>query len=485
MMFSFFGPAKVAELVDALDLGSSRETCESSSLSFRTNQVLLYRGEFMQVSVETKEGLERQIRVEIPSDDFQKALDAKLQSASKTVRMDGFRKGKVPMDVVKQKYGADLQQEVASDMVKSTLFEAIDQVSLKPASMPNVAIETVEDGKDFTYSATFEVIPEVEVKSLDGLEIEQITADIKEEDIDKMVEQLREQHKDWVEADRASKAGDQVNLDFDGSIDGEPLEGGKADGFDLELGSGNMIPGFEDGIMGMKAGEEKEISLKFPEEYHHQEIAGKDVIFKIKVHTVKEGQLPELNEEFFKKFNVESGGVDALRDMVKNNLSRQLNGKIKSENKQAVLQKLAEINEVDIPKAFIKDEIERMKQRMFQGQPGMNEQMGDMGEQFDELFREQAEKSVKSALLMSEVMQQNDIKADDDSVKALVEDMSKDYDDSEEFVKYYYSDEKRLEEIRNIATEDKIYEYLLGQCKVKSVSKSYDDIMNPQTEEEK
>lgn len=437
----------------------------------------------MQVSVETKEGLERQIRVEIPGDDFQKAFDQKLQHASKTVRMDGFRKGKVPLNVVKQKYGPDIEQEVASDLVKSTLFEAIDQVSLKPASMPNVAIEPVKEGQAFIYSATFEVIPEVEVKPLDGIEIEQVKADIADTDVDKMIEQLRKQHQVFEEVDRACENGDQVNIDFDGSIDGEPLEGGKAEKFDLDLGTGNMIPGFEEGIVGMKAGDEKDITLTFPENYHHQEIAGKEVIFKIKVHTVKAGKLPELDEEFAKKFNVEEGGVEALRKMVKDNLNRQLTAKLKNDNKQVVLQKLSEINEVDVPKAFVKDEIERMKKRMFQGQPGM-EQMGDMGEQFDELFREQAEKSVKSALLMSEVMQQNDIKADDDAVKALLEDMAKDYDDSEEFIQWYHSDEKRLEEIRNIATEDKIYDFLLAQCKIKSVSKSYDEIMNPKAAEE-
>lgn len=434
----------------------------------------------MQVSVETKTGLERTLRIEIPVDTFQSEIEKRLNEMAPKVKLDGFRQGKVPKNVVRQKFGKDICHEAANKLVQETLFKAIDQESLKPAALPSVEYVTVEENKPFIYTATFEVLPDITLVELDGVEVEQYSADVTEEDLEKTIKKLREQHADWTVVERACANGDRVKIDFDGKIGDEPLEGGQAEGFDLELGAKSMIPGFEEGIVGAKAGDELTLNLKFPEEYHHNEIAGKDVTFAIKVHQVEAADLPELDAELAKKLGVESGDVEELKDKIKKNMLRQLEQQLKGKNKNAVFDKITELNSVTLPQAFVNEEIRRMKNQMFGGQ---KELAANLDKLPNELFSEQAEKNVRTGLVLSEVVSKYDLKADDERVKQHIEDAASDYQDPEEFVQYYYSDKDRLSQVENIVLEDIIVEKLLASAKVTTTVMTFDEVMNPKAEE--
>ena len=257
----------------------------------------------MQVSVETTSGLERRLIVGVPSSRVDSAVDSRLQEAAKTVKLNGFRPGKVPMRVIRQRFGQSVRMEVLGQVMNDSFYEAIQQQGLKPAGRPEIEPKSLDEGKDIEFVATFEVFPEIELKDYSSIEVKKPVAEITTADIDEMIENLRTQRASWEVAERAAAEGDQVNIDFAGTKNGEEFEGGKAEGTDLELGSGRMIPGFEDGIVGMTAGEEKVVALTFPEDYHSEELKGAAVEFKIKVNAVKERKLPELDDEFFKGFS--------------------------------------------------------------------------------------------------------------------------------------------------------------------------------------
>jgi len=432
----------------------------------------------MQVSLETLDGLQRSLQIELPNERLSSAYEAKITEMLPRVRIDGFRQGKVPARVVKQKYGQELLYDVANELVRETLFKAIEQESLKPAGMPAIDIVQLSESKAFIYKANFEILPDVDVKSLKGEAVEQYSATVTDADFDKAMQSLQKQHQTWEDVDRASADGDQVVIDFDGSIDGESLAGGQAEGFDLVLGSNSMIPGFEDGIKGAKAGEDKEITVTFPEDYHAQELAGKEAKFAIKVHKVQQANLPELNDELAKKFGEDS--IDSFKESVKSNLNRQLTEKVKSKNKDAVFAKLAEINDVTIPAVMINEEIQRMKQQAF----GQNEHFKDKLDSLpNELFADQAQKSVKLGLLLSEFIKANNISASADEVKAKVEEIAAQYDKPDEFVKYYYADQERLSGIENLVLEQKAFEQLVADANVTETALSFDEIMQPEQQQ--
>lgn len=432
----------------------------------------------MQVTVESTEGLERKMRVVVPSEQFESQVKEKLKQTAQRVRINGFRPGKVPVREVKRRYGEGIRQEVSSELIQSTYGEALQKEEINPAGMPQIEEVKIEEGQDMEYTAVFEVFPEVEVAGLEKIQVERLSSEVTDEDLDKMVETLREQHTEYVETDRASADKDKVNLDFEGFVDDEAFEGGKAEGHDIVVGSGTMIPGFEEGLVGLKAGEETDLEVTFPEQYQAENLAGKAAVFKIKINTVSEPQLPELGDEFFKKFDVQEGGLDAFKDEVRMNMTRELDSAIKAKVKNQVMDGLAEQNELLLPKALIDQEVNRMRQEAVQRFGG--------GNQLDpsllpaEMFSDQAEKRVKLGLLVNAIVEKNELTVDADKVKENIETMASSYEDPEQVVNFYYSNEQQLNQIQSMVLEEQVIDFILESAEVTEKSVGYEEAVKPE-----
>lgn len=433
----------------------------------------------MQVSLETTQGLERRLTITLPADSVEEQVKKRLREISKTTRIDGFRKGKVPVSVIEKRFGQSAFAEVAQEQMQQNYIQAIIQEKVNPAGAPYFEPKSLERGKDLEFTATFEVFPEVEVAAVEKIEVERPVAEVTDADLDNMMDTLRKQQATWQESDAAAEEGNKVNLNFNGKVDGEEFEGGKAENFDLELGQGRMIPGFEDGIFGKKAGEEFTIKVTFPAEYHAENLKGKDAEFDIVLNKVESQLLPELNDEFVEKFGVKEGGVDALKTEVKNNMERELGQALKAKVKEQVIKGLLAANKIDIPKALVDQEVEALRKQAMQrfgGQVDAN----NMPELPAELFEQQAKDRVATGLLLGEFIKSNEIKADDAKVKEIIETQASAYEDPSEVVDHYYGNEQLLENIRNLAVEDQAIELILEKAKVTDNSVSFDEIMNPQ-----
>ncbi|AOT09432.1 trigger factor [Pseudoalteromonas luteoviolacea] len=431
----------------------------------------------MQVSVETTQGLERRLTITVPAENVETEVKKRLQQLSKTQRIDGFRPGKVPVSVINKRYGAAVRQEVAGDLMQRNYIEAIVSEKINPAGAPSFAPKALEAGKDLEFEATFEVYPEVEIKDLDKVAVEKPVVEVTEDDLANMLETLRKQHATWTEVDAAAGENDRVTVDFLGTVDGEEFEGGKAEDFPLELGQGRMIPGFEDGIVGKKAGEEVVADVTFPEEYHAENLKGKPAQFTITVKKVEVQELPELSDEFATKFGVAEGGVDALKEEVKKNMTRELDQAVKAQVKDQAIKGLLDTNEVEVPKALIDQEIDALRQQAAQRFGGDAKNMPELPA---ELFHEQAVTRVKTGLLLGEVIKANDIKVDDAKVESLIETVASAYEDPSEVVNYYKENDQLMQQMRNVAMEEQAVEAVLSSATVTDVEKSFDDIMNPQ-----
>ncbi len=431
----------------------------------------------MQVSVETTQGLERRLTITVPSEKVETEVKKRLQQLSKTQRIDGFRPGKVPVSIITKRFGPAVRQEVAGDLMQRNYIEAIVSEKINPAGAPTFAPKSLEEGKDLEFVATFEVFPEVEVQGLDKIKIEKPVVEVTDADLDNMLETLRKQHATWKESDAAAGEKDRVTIDFVGTIDGEEFEGGKAEGFPLELGQGRMIPGFEDGIAGKKAGEEVVADVTFPEEYHAENLKGKAAQFTITVKKVEVQELPELNDEFVTLFGITEGGVDALKEEVKKNMSRELNQAVKAKVKEQAIEGLLANNEIDVPKSLIDQEIDALRQQAAQRFGGNAQNMPQLPA---ELFQDQAVKRVKTGLLLGEVIKAGEIKADEAKVIELIETVASAYEDPSEVVEYYKANEQLMQQMRNVALEEQAVEAILEKADVTDVAKAFDDIMNPQ-----
>ena len=429
----------------------------------------------MQVSVETLAGLERKLVIDIPASDVEQEIAKRLQDVSRTARIDGFRKGKIPMRVIKQRYGKGVRQEVLGEQMQQSFVKAVTQEKLNPAGMPNVVPVVDEAGKDFQFSATFEIYPEVKIEGLEAIEVEQLSAAVTDTDMDTMVDVLRKQQASFTETADAAKDGDRVKLDFDGYVDGAAFDGGKAEGHSLTLGSKTMIPGFEDQVIGMKAGDEGTIKVIFPADYQSEELKGKDAEFKIKVTTVEVSELPELNEEFFKKFGVEADSEETFRSEVRKNMERELKQAIQRQNKNQVLDGLVKTNEIDVPSALVDQEIQRLEEQAFQQFGGGQEFKPGMLPR--ELFVEQAERRVKLGLLINASIEQFEIKADDAKVEALIEDMASTYQDPEQVKEFYKGNKEQRAQLEALALEEQVVDLILDKAKVNEKESSYDEVI--------
>ena len=438
----------------------------------------------MQVTSEAVSGVARRLNVSVPTSRVNEQFEARLKRTAKTAKINGFRPGKVPLNVVRREYGASIYQEVVNDVIRDTVFEAIQQEKINAVGMPN--IDKVENKDDaLVYQATVEVYPEVEVNAFDALEIERKKSEVNDKDVDQMIENLQKQRASWTETKGMAKKDMQVTFDFEGTVDGEKFEGGTAEDFKLVLGSGRMIPGFEDGIVGMKKGEEKVIDVTFPEDYQAENLAGKAAQFKITVKLVEKQKLPEIDAEFLKIFGLtEEEGVEKLKADVRKNMEREVMNGLRNQVKAATFDALVAANEVEVPAAMLSQEIDRQRQQMIQQ---FTQQFGAQGAQAfdssmlpDDLFKEQAEKAVKLGVLVSKVLADAKIEVDPARVEAYINDMASSYEDPTEVIEYFKNDKQQRAQIEAVVLEDQIVDHILAAAKVTDTDVSYEELLKEQ-----
>ena len=437
----------------------------------------------MQVSVESPSNLGRKLTISVPSEKIESAILVRVQELTKKVKVDGFRPGKVPAKVVEQKFGAGIREEITRDMLQSSLFDAIKEKDLKPAGQPLVEPGEMKAGQNFEFTATFDVFPEIEITEIPGTEVEQYNATVAQSDIDATVKKLQEQNRTWKDVERSAANGDKVIIDFDGYKNGEAFDGGKSENFELELGSGSMIPGFESQIEGMNPSEEKDLEITFPEDYGHKDLAGQDVVFKIKLHTVRESALPEIDADFVKQFDVEDGSVEAFLADVKKNMERELAKALVSMNKDKVFEAFLACNACDVPKALMDNEIKGLKEDMIRRVFG-NQQVdpSKLPNLPDDMFIEQAKKRVQLGLAFSEYVKLHDLKAEAGRVDEALQTLAQSYDKPQELLDWYRASKERMENIESSVLEEVAVEKMLESAKQVLVEKDYDAVMNPKPE---
>ncbi|KPY27200.1 Trigger factor [Pseudomonas coronafaciens pv. porri] len=433
------------------------------------------RGISMQVSVENTSALERRMTIGVPAERIETEVNKRLQQTARKAKIPGFRPGKVPMSVIRQRYEDGARQEALGDLIQATFYEAVVEQKLNPAGAPAVEPKSFEKGKDLEYVATFEVFPEFTVAGFDTIAVERLSADVADSDLDNMLEVLRKQNVRFEVTDRAAQNEDQLNIDFVGKVDGEVFAGGSATATQLVLGSGRMIPGFEDGLVGAKAGEERVLNVTFPEDYQNLELAGKAAEFTVTVNTVSEPKLPELNEEFFKQFGIKETGIDGFRTEVRKNMERELRQAIKSKVKNQVMDGLLAANPIEVPKSLLENEVNRLRVQAVQ-QFGGNIKPDQLPA---ELFEEQAKRRVELGLIVAEVVKQFDLKPDDARVREMIQEMASAYQEPEQVVAWYYKNEQQMNEVRSVVLEEQVVDTVLQKASVTDKSVSYEEAVKP------
>ena len=431
----------------------------------------------MQVSLETTSGLERRLTVGVPAEQVENEVENRLKQAARNVSIKGFRKGKVPMSVVKQRFGAGIRQEVVGDVISRSFYAAVQKENVKPAGQPSIQPKQLAAGKDLEYIATFEVYPSVALSDLSAFEITNYKAEVTEADVDNMIEVLRKHQATWSVVERAAADGDQVNINFVGTKDGVEFAGGKADNHNLILGSKSMIPGFEEGIVGMKAGEQKVISVTFPEDYQAEELKGATAQFSITVNSVSEAQLPELKKEFFQKFGVEKGGEKQFRKEVKANMDRELANALKAKVKVQVMDALIASHTTEVPKALVANEIQVLRNQMLQRFGGQQQNFDVKSLLPDTMFQDEASRRVTLGLIVGEIVKSAKLKPDAKRVKTMIEEIASTYQEPKEVVDYYSGNQELMAGVESAVLEDQVVEHILSQAKVSEVGTSYDEII--------
>ncbi|MGV8836330.1 trigger factor [Cellvibrio sp.] len=431
----------------------------------------------MQVSLETTSGLERRLTVGVPAEQVENEVENRLKQAARNVSIKGFRKGKVPMSVVKQRFGAGIRQEVVGDVISRSFYAAVQKENVKPAGQPSIQPKQLAAGKDLEYIATFEVYPSVALSDLSAFELTNFKAEVTEADVDNMIEVLRKHQATWSVVERAAADGDQVNINFVGTKDGVEFAGGKADNHNLVIGSKSMIPGFEEGIVGLKAGEQKVISVTFPEDYQAEELKGAAAQFSITVNSVSEAQLPELKKEFFQKFGVEKGGEKQFRKEVKANMDRELANALKAKVKVQVMDALIASHTTEVPKALVANEIQVLRNQMLQRFGGQQQNFDVKSLLPDTMFQDEASRRVTLGLIVGEIVKSAKLKPDAKRVKAMIEEIASTYQEPKEVVEYYSSNQELMAGVESAVLEDQVVDHILSQAKVSEVETSYDEII--------
>lgn len=430
----------------------------------------------MQVSLETLEGLQRTLTVEVPAEGIEAKVKSRLAELMPKLAIKGFRKGKAPLNIIEQQYGADARAEVVQDVILDSFQNALEQESIKPAGMP--AFEPVQNkkGAPLIYKAQFEVFPSIELQSIEGAEVEVAVATLTEADVDEAIANIQKQEAQWETVNRPAEKGDKVIVDFTGRIDDEVFSGGTAEKSTVELGSGQMIPGFEDGIVGMSAEEEKVIEVTFPEDYRAKEFAGKAAKFTIYMHEVKAPTLPELNAEFAKKIESQGSTPEEIRETIRSRMEKTLSAKLDESKKNAIFEKWRAAHNFPVPEAMVKHELKSMVQQNFrleENSPYLDKLMNVMAEQLSG----EAKNRVMLGLLVGEYIKQHDLKVAEDELKAEVESIASAYDSPEDITKFLYQQKQQLENINLLLLEKKVAENLLKNVSVKEKTVPFKELV--------
>ena len=431
----------------------------------------------MKFPFKSKTEINQSLNIVVPNADIETQVLNKLKVAQKDAKLKGFRKGKAPMDVVTSVYGPEIRQDVIWDLATKSFSKLAEEKKLKIVSRPNLLPEVLEEGKDAKFKATFEVYPEVSLTKLSRLSFTNFQCKISEEDLDKTINNLQKRMSKWEPTEEASKDGDQIKINFVGTIEEEEFEGGSASDFLVELGSKSMIEGFESGLIGLKKGDKKTLDLTFPEDYGKKELASKPVKFETEVNEVLCPQLPELNEEFFKSTGIEAKDIDSFKTEVRTKLEEDLENILKGKIKQSLYDSLLEANDFEVPSSMIDSEISNMKQdtarRMGMDPKDMNEDLFP-----DETFKDEALKRVKIGILLNKIIEDKELKPDGDKVKEIIEERAKNYKDPQQVINYFYSDDEQLRNIESISLEEQVVDTIRAEAKSSDEEISYEDCVS-------
>jgi len=428
----------------------------------------------MQVSVESTGALERRMEVSVPRERVEQAIDERLQRVGRSAKLKGFRPGKAPLKVIRQQFGAQVRQEVLSDLMQSSFAEAVSSQKLSPAAGPRIEPISTGAGEDLKYRAVFEVFPEVELKSVDGLKIERPVAEVTESDVDAMVQNLREQRPRFNAVDRPSAEGDRVTMDFNGQLDGKGFEGSKGEGVAVLLGGGRMLADFERGVTGASAGDSLKIDVRYPDDYHNKSLAGQTAAFDVQVKKVEEKVLPELDDEFCSEYGVLEGGMEQLRAEVRENMGRELTTNIRTRLKQQLLDRLLEGNPVEVPRGLVDAQVREM-------QIDAARRIGARDASQvppPETFQEPARRRVALGILISELIKDRGIELDRARVEERLAELAADYPDPEPVLKAYRENAEAMRQVESLALEEQVIDYLLERAETKDRPMSFKDLMN-------
>ena len=435
----------------------------------------------MSAAVETLEKLERKVIVSLSWLDINEATDKELKKAQRRVKIDGFRPGKAPLSMIQSMYGASIQNDVMNELAQKVFFDTAVAEGWKIAGMPRLeGVEGQDDKENFLFSGVFEVFPEVKVGNLSGQEVEKVTATVGDAEVEKTIDILRQQRTRFNHTERAAKDGDRVIIDFAGKIDGEAFAGGSAENYAFVLGQGQMLPEFEAGVNGLKEGESKDVEVNFPEDYHGKEVAGKTAVFTITVRNVAEPVLPEVDEVFAKALGITDGNIETMRAEVKKNVEREVKRRVDSQNKEAAMEALLAVSELQVPNALINEEAARLAAEMKQN--FINQGMAD-AKNLDlplDMFKEQAERRVKLGLILAEVVQANGLEPSKEQIDAVIADFAESYEDPQEVIDWYHADNSRLQGPTSLAVEANVTDFVLGKAKVTEKALSFDEVMGNQ-----
>jgi trigger factor len=428
----------------------------------------------MQVSVENTGKLERRMQVQVPAERVSKEIASRLKQLSRTARLNGFRPGKAPMTVIRQQFGPQVHREVIGELMQTSFSEAVTQNQLAPAGNPRIEPRSVAEGQDLTYVATFEVFPEVALQPVESLEIERVTAEVTDGDIDAMIQRLRKQQMRFSTVDRPAASGDKVTVDFDGTIDGVAFAGGKGEAVPIVLGEKRMLPQLEEGLLGLSAGEEKTVDVDFPADYRATELAGKRAAFKVTVKAVEAPALPELDEEFCKSFGVTEGGVEKLREDVAANMRRELDQTLRNRNKTSVMEKLYQANPVEVPNTLIESQVRDLQIEAMRRSGAKDASQAPPPEP----LVEPARRRVALGLLFNDIIRREKIVLDPARANARLDEMVGAYGDAEGLKRAYQQNAEAMRQVESLAMEDQVVDWVLSHAKVQDKSSTFKELMN-------
>lgn len=432
----------------------------------------------MQFTVEDLQGLERRVTVSLGADLVREEMQSRFRELAKKAKIDGFRAGKVPKHVLESRFMGEIKNEVAHKIIENTLYKALEESKLQPATMPSIDKIELEPEKGFEYSLIVEVLPEININELNNAEVEQFNAQVQTADVDAMLEKMRKENTEWEPVSRAVVEGDKVSIDFKGFIDNEPFQGGEAEGFSLIIGSKQMIPGFEQGIIGAQIDNPFEIKVTFPAEYQADSLSGKEATFKITVKEIFEGKLPPLDDDFAKKYNV-NGGLDALRADIQSNMERELRQRVSNINRGQLFEKLKALNSFDLPKTLIEQEINNLKHQAYHRIFGNEHHDDEVIPDFPrEMFEKTAKNQIHLSLLLAEYVKKHHITADEAKIDATLDDLVSAYEKPDEVRRWYASNQEQMKQIEALVIEEMMAEKILENVKVIEKKLSYEEVIN-------